>query len=850
MEDDLAGLWGKISPEPDEMFLNQYPTDARREVLTMKAVDPRQYVYRKITQEFREYLDKAKGVPEGSPAYAQLAPDWMRHNYIPVDMNDEVLQKFLFSNQDDIAGFQTLAKQKPEEAFLKMNEAIRALYYNDRPAFVKLTTATNMVDAKGAIRDISDIAISERVIADVKPLITQVTISGMNELGERGLLFADYKGKIYETGFDPMYNKLVRDQTMIEKLNSISSILSEGQYQGWLKKVNGATGTPLESLGAGWKEQKEGIFKGFAIKDYLEQPLLNAMKGIFNYVEPAVQHSWPIEKGLQFLEGFNKWWKVNIYMKNPGAHPRNFITNRVMMLGDGISPMNIVSKDAQDGRKVHEYLSLARRYQEALGRNEGKMNELRGRYMKMATEKVTLAGREITVAEAAEKMMALNVTSSGWLSNIMETINKATDPEDTPKFMKLADDLNQKFIRKVNPFGFKDMWAKTFGNVGNYVENALGRDEFFFTLVNQKGMSIQDAASRVNQIMIDYARVSKTEGSIRKYLIPFYTWQSRMIPNMLQKAIEQPVYFTKIAQLKNDMYTILELDKNFAPKGEQVMEGIPVVAPQSVGKFLAGKPLNEVQTQYFSGEGWLPQAVVNLFEFNGLKTLLNPIETGQNIIKGVLEYGAGGMTPAIKVPLETFTGYSFQFKRMLQTYPDQTVRFLGMNLEPKQVNLIRSTLGALREVDDIVSIWDKNAITGRPKFTVYDVLFKNLIGYRPYNRDEMQGVRGALGKLKEIYQGNLSDAKRKIYDKSAQEKHAYNALMAYHGIKTLEWYQDFVTEVRDKEATAQGIRDEISQVMHRLENPRLSRKQRTKYISQEMTLEQRLEAFMADSEHL
>jgi len=848
MDEELNRVWGSIAPNP-RIEYTEAARPTRKKVLSMKDIDPKQYTYRKITPEFKEYLksiEAIKDTTDDALHYAQLSPDWIRHNYVAQDLNNEALQKVLF-NKADIPGFRQLAAENPTEAYVKMNEAIRELYFNDKAAFQKLTKATNLLDKKGGIRYIDDIDGFDLIENSITPLITQASVSKMNDLAERGLLYRGFTGKMYETGFEPMYQKLIRDQAMIEKLNSINGILSEGQYGGWLKKI-----TPEMKIGKEWKEQKEGIFKGFAIKEYLEKPLLNAIKGIFNIVEPAVEHSWPIEKGLKFLEGFNKWWKVNIYMKNPGAHPRNFITNRLMMWGDGISIGNLSSKEAQYGRKVNEYLSLARKYQESIYRDPGKMNEFRSRWMKMANETVTLGGKEMKVAEAAEKMMAMNVTSSGWLSNIMETIQKIDDPKETPKFMKMAEEFKQNFTSKYNPFGTKDIFAKFFGNVGNFVENGLGRNEYFFTLVNKQGYSLQDAAARVNQIMIDYSRISKTENSIRKYFIPFYTWQSRMIPNMLIKALEQPVYFTKVTQWKNDMYSIFELDKNFAPMGEQVMEGIPLpqINPENLGKFWSGKPLNEIRTQYFSGEGWLPQAVVNLFEFNGLKDLLNPISTVQNVIKGGLEYAAGGMTPALKVPVEYASGYSFQFKRMLQTYPDQTVRFIGLNLQPKQVNLLRSVFGALRQVDDIMNIWDKNAITGRPKFTAYDVLFKNMIGYRPYNRNELQEVSGALGKLKEIYMGNLSDAKRKVYDKSAMEFHAHNALMAYHGIKVLEWYKDFATEIRDKEATAKGIKNEIDQLVSRLQNPNLNKKTRAKYISQEMDLEERLKAFLADQERL
>ena len=821
--------------------------------VTEKRAIQQPYTPRIIDPELKDIMKaeakKHSGLQLDDVHANQLASDAMRHIYTPVKINNEILQNWpkLFFDQKELDLWRETLRTNPQKAFVEMNSNLRRLYYVDRKSFIELTQASNIVDKFGAAVPMNKVDLAAGVTKDVEHLISLGNIPLFNELSKRGLMFEGYNGPLYKSGLETIYDKILQDQIKVERIKGVSGIFDEGTFAGWLKPVGKDGVVPK-----GYKLQKEGIFKGFAIQDFLETPLVNAMKGLYNMVEPAVKHNWVIEKGLQALEGFNKWWKVNIYLKNPGAHPRNFITNTVMKWGEDISPLNIFSQDAKDGRKVGTYLRAAKQYQDEIGKDVSRVAGYKQQWQKLATEKVTLAGQTITVAEAAEKMMALNVTSSGFISNIMETIHKTTDAEDRTRLKAMWDRANQTFKGKYNPFGTKDLFAKKFGAIGNFIENDLARNETFFTLVNQKGMSIADAAARVNQIFIDYNRISKTENAIRKYLIPFYTWQSRMIPNMLIKALEQPAYFTKVMQFKNNMYSILELDKNFAPMGEQVMEGIPTVAldPENVVKFWKGKNLNEVKTQYFSGEGWLPQAVVNLFDFNGIKSLLRPDVLGTDILKGVVEYGAGGMTPAIKVPLESFTGYSFQFKRMLQTYPDQTVRFLGMNLQPKQANLIRSTMGALREADDIINTWDKNAITGKPKFTVYDVLWKNLIGYRPYQRDEIREVRGALGKLKEIYMGNLSDAKRMVNDKAGQEEHAYNALMAKHGIDILDWYLGFVTEVRDKEMTAKGISDEMLKIEVRLQSQHLSKKNRSKYQQDYMEMGERIKAFLADQSSL
>jgi hypothetical protein len=822
------------------------------------------YYYHELTDEAIKYITDLKrksGVADDPIKIGQMMPDPTRKVYIATDLYNTTLQDIVFGPNKAME-FRKLLEETPNAAILKMNTGLRELLVNEPEKFKQLTQWSNILDSKGVPIKMNDLSTVSNVGKDIRPLIAQGSVSLLNEYSRKGLLFDGFQGTFYKGGFEPIYAKVLRDQKIIERLESVNMVLTEGQKGGWLKKLKNES--DLINYDKTWKYQPEGIFKGFIVKDYLEKPLDAAVRGMLGIAEHLDDTSpWIVKRGKELLNSFASWWKVNVFIKNPGAQPRNFMANRVMMNGIGISPGNIFSKEAHEGRKVWKYYRAAEKYQESIfsGKNTAQM---KARMIQLGAEKVSYEGTKISIMEATEKLMQQNVIGSGFINSMMDKLHATDDATEYEKFRKLATESNKSFVRKWNPllyfFGKNDEYAKTFKNFGGLVENAYGRLETFFTLTGKQGMSASEAAIKVNETLIDYGRIGRTEDAIRRYMIPFYTWQSRMIPIMLQKAIEQPAFFTKITQLKNNAYSILELDKNFAPRGEEVMEGIPSVSlnPTNVGKFFKGKPMNEIKTQYFSGEGWLPQAVINLFEPSKLKNLIAPdrieewapLETLTNIGKGAMEYVVGGASPMLKLPVESLTGYSFQFKRMLQAYPDQTTEFLGMHMAPKRVNILRSVFGTLREVDDVISIWDKNAITGQPKYTAYDILWKNLIGYRPYNRNEIREVSGALGELKQIYQSNLSDSRKMVYDPPQAQKHAKNALMAYHGIKALEWYKDFLTEVRDKEATARGIQLDIADIEERLQNPRLNKKQVQKYEEKKMSLYERLEAFIADQEKI
>jgi len=264
----------------------------------------------------------------------------------------------------------------------------------------------------------------------------------------------------------------------------------------------------------------------------------------------------------------------------------------------------------------------------------------------------------------------------------------------------------------------------------------------------------------------------------------------------------------------------------------------------------------------------MPQAVLNLFKFDGLSTLLRPIANdegffvgatknvinatlglGQNVMRGGLDYVVSGITPTVKIPIENLSNYSFQFQRPLQTYPDQTIRYLGTNMSPKKVNLLKSLWGGFREMDDLASMFDKNTATGEAKFTLGDYITKHL-GMKPYARNEIKEVNAALWEMRNLYTSNLSDAKRMVNNPRGQEFHAMNALMAYHGIKTLEWYKEFALEVRDKRAFILGIQQDISDIEEKLRNPKIAKKRAAELATQEYDLLQKLSQLNGDIERL
>ncbi|MFA5354387.1 MAG: hypothetical protein WC291_09165, partial [Thermodesulfovibrionales bacterium] len=521
------------------------------------------YLYRDLTPEARAFLRPE--MPQSDVmkmGAASLAPDRMIKIYIGTDTANVHLQEFLFTKPADLVSFRELLAADPERAFMKMNTAIRGLSKSDPERFIELTQLSDQF-VGGKLLKMGEITPEMRAAGNVKPIVSQGSISLLNDLGKKGLIIEGYSGPIYQGGVIPIFEKIMNDEKMIEKVNSVEDIFKEGLYNGFLAPAGDAQ--QIADLASDMKVINSGIFRGFAVKDYLEKPLEAAMKGIMGVAEAELPHNWLVGHSMKALEMFNTWWKVNIYLKNPAAQFRNLGTNRLMMMGDGISPANIFSQEAKDGRKIHYYMSTIRKYQDAVVEgNTGKMSALKSRFLEMGREQVNFAGNKVAVNELAEKMIGLNVSATGFMGDMIEEAYRAL-PNAAGEAAKERGFVDKVLGGKYNILGKEDALAKKMGDFGRLVEQGMGRNEYFLTLVNQKGWSAERAAARVNEIMIDYGRISKTESSLRKYMVPFYTWQSRMIPQMLIKAIEQPAYFTKLTQFKNNMYNMLELDRNFAP---------------------------------------------------------------------------------------------------------------------------------------------------------------------------------------------------------------------------------------------------------------------------------------------
>lgn len=785
-----------------------------------------------LTPNGKRYLDMVEKM-EGDALRshsAQMFYQSERLQWLPTDFTNEHFLKTIFdpdranmwitriregklhSGMEDKLWFESLARVRNvfKNRFDKKNSRI-----------IKELTGTNL---DGLPYKFDDMGVVRYANEDfrLQPLIQRLDAVTINRLSKRGKIFRNFKEDIFQIDPAVLTDRIEVTHKLKGAIEAEIFGLRRGVDEGWLRSKNTfLKGEVVEFpkptdkyMGMSDWASGDGIFAGYWVPEKFKDTMDSLSKGILKYTEPpdVIKIDRLLQtKPFEMLKRLNQWWKVQVTMKHPAFHARNFFSNRIVMLGEGRSPHHVLFLDdiTKDGVLVHVFEFLLER--RAKLTQAGKdTNKIQKRIDQLSKRTVNFGefGREVPIQVAVEEMLRHGVMGNGLTYDIVGNAQKAAGLVDVNKNKTMLEKILKnpeldmpKWITDYNfLFGSKDKWTQAGTKAAAFIEGALGRNELFFHLLRNKGMTIEDAARRVNKVLVDYGAISRGEKILKDYLMPFYTWQSRMIGVMLEKAITQPIMFNKLTQLQNNAYKILELDKAFAPKYEQTGEGMPIVLGlNNWNKFVTGKPLSEIDVRYITAERFLPQAVVNLVDMNGFKDILNPLEFTKKSIEGFLGYAIGNATPFLKTPVEQLIDYSFYFKRPITRYADQTIKYAGLDMSPKVQNVIRSFIGGMKEIDEIVGWFDKNAYTGKPYHTVDTSIVSWLLGGKAYDRNEIREIQTTLGQLRDRYRYNVRDAKNKVFDPKAMKEHARQAVAIQYAIRVLEWYKEYATEFKDKD---------------------------------------------------
>jgi hypothetical protein len=307
----------------------------------------------------------------------------------------------------------------------------------------------------------------------------------------------------------------------------------------------------------------------------------------------------------------------------------------------------------------------------------------------------------------------------------------------------IAKEVGQELGKStINPFSQRFIGYRANRTLGSGVEDNAKIAHYLSK--RAEGYGSKQAAESVKKYLFDYGDLTDTEKGLLKRVMPFYTWTSKNIPLQVQQFIEKPGKFSKIATAKKN------IEQGVAQSDEKYMSDyMKQNAPIRV------KTDKDGNTLYFLSGAWLPASQAITF-------LSDPVSNA-----------LGMVSPMAKLPYENLTGKGTFFKNTLgqyediQKYPGQKTSYLGMDLNPKTVNNLRS----IRALNELNNLNPGGIFGGKNSPSIFKGLLPNASNVRggqntPETSQQDRVLNSFIGKL----QSYNPEQSKNYYDRDTQNK--------------------------------------------------------------------------------
>lgn len=212
-----------------------------------------------------------------------------------------------------------------------------------------------------------------------------------------------------------------------------------------------------------------------------------------------------------------------------------------------------------------------------------------------------------------------------------------------------AREAGQKWPKGLKTVGTAVNTPAAIGGKVNQQVEFLNRATEYLHLRKDLGWTPEAASAKVRQLQVDYSQMSPFERTVMKRMVPFYSWQRKIVPVMLQQIAERPGGVT--AQTVRASNT-----------GRSKDEFVPPYVGEGMSVNLGGD-------KYLSGLGLPTDQLSDLF-VNGPTALGTAKRTGQKALSQ--------LNPLLKGPLEIASGQNFFTGRPIEeSFPYPTNSVLG-----------------------------------------------------------------------------------------------------------------------------------------------------------------------------
>jgi len=277
-------------------------------------------------------------------------------------------------------------------------------------------------------------------------------------------------------------------------------------------------------------------------KDIVSQ-IGHMARGIDDMYEPVANSQL-----MRLYDDALRTWKTGVTIYAPSHHIRNMIGDVFTSWLDGVSNPVYYTKSGQMlMANFHRYSDIKagkNPLSQILG--EGRETEIISKIIGQANTRIPKGTRVIAKAKIGNKRYPITIDQAYQMAFRHGLFPHSSVIEDLPGSETLMESLAQRFHPgKVGPFQpFKGNVAKTVKGAAETREHYVRGAHWLYALENTKADSLEElfqkAAERVRKYHPDGLDLTTTEKKIFRRLIPFYSWNRKAIPLILEGLAMHP----------------------------------------------------------------------------------------------------------------------------------------------------------------------------------------------------------------------------------------------------------------------------------------------------------------------
>ena len=388
--------------------------------------------------------------------------------------------------------------------------------------------------------------------------------------------------------------------------------------------------------------------------------------GVIEYMRRP--DKWGGKMGFKFMDENVGWWRSWTLMPPVfvQTRARDFVSNEVLLMQGGVSPLNIVKSWGKRGR-------INKALKDRMNGEAG--SEVFDEVMKFGN------GESHTVGEILTELQNHGLLDSSFVRDLLHDGGLDALRMGSPGAKKaFVRGLFKGVIPPVIPGKRgRDLVKGTLGEAG---ENSLVKAGYRLAsyLDNQskisgvianmdQGMSLREAIEQTRKWTYDPRKGLTTfERQTMKRIFPFYAWTKFAVRSQVNAYFTRPGTVTFWDKLHRSAQSMIDMSP------EEREAAIPDFIKGNLGIPWKRRDDGNIEYRMFGG----------YFPIGDLERIVNAVGEGD-----IGNYLGSNMTPFVKTGIENWRNKSFYTERDIEVYPGQPTEMFGIPMSRKSAHTIR-----------------------------------------------------------------------------------------------------------------------------------------------------------------